>query len=691
MLEARLLQPPQPVTARRTPGRRTVATLAALALTATGAGAAIAATEVTVKNTDHLTTVGPVNAEHGFPAWYGDSTGTRVELCLDLQNPLCGLLPEEIPTPESPISFPENFPEEAFYMLAGSELDLPGGGSATLTLGLEAAFSNTVTAGDQVVFGRQRIVVKEGPANTTLTFQHPYGTVTVDTDAEGDGRLVEDISPANGNFTTALKSNIGPFLKWDTGAPEGYLGNPDVEHKVIGSPSDFNQFAVTGEGINLSTDLFTVQGKIATNHGVQADQAMVNGNMIDVFATSGGTQLQVEGQEGMFATTPMVTDDGSNRFYARIQLTGDTVPTQIKITNISDQPASSNIVDVTKPTGISVTQATYDGTQLTVAANSAVGWPLTVTGLGDLPDTQAVSWQVKAPPSKVTVTAANGDTASLPVMVTAGAATPIGLDPVDPAPDPGPVTDTGDGTTPTDPTDPGTDPVDPTGPGTDPGDSSDPGTDPVTPTDPVEPAPTDPETPAAPEAVASAASTSLARGTSAVLDGSASTGATAFTWSQISGPEVTWKDETTAKPTVTVPYAVKTSDTAPAAINNEPVKLQLIVTGEDGTQSAPATVELELQTDAVTIDAGARYRQGKEFRVNGTSTLAGNTAILTPATSVVIYDTTPGRAVKKLGTAQVDTLGNWSLRMRPAPSQAVSSVLVQSTRGGSATGTVSNR
>jgi hypothetical protein len=26
---------------------------------------------------------------------------------------------------------------------------------------------------------------------------------------------VEDISPAAGNFTTALKSNVGPFLKWD--------------------------------------------------------------------------------------------------------------------------------------------------------------------------------------------------------------------------------------------------------------------------------------------------------------------------------------------------------------------------------------------------------------------------------------------------------------------------------------------
>jgi hypothetical protein len=128
-------------------------------------------------------------------------------------------------------------------MLAGSELALPGGGRAVLVLGLEAAFANTVTEGDQVVFGRQRIVVKGAPANTTLTFRHPYGTITIDTDGSGDGKLVEDISPAAGNFTTALKSNIGPFLKWDPAAapaaPAGYLGDPGQDHTVTGSPTGF--------------------------------------------------------------------------------------------------------------------------------------------------------------------------------------------------------------------------------------------------------------------------------------------------------------------------------------------------------------------------------------------------------------------------------------------------------------------
>ena len=228
-----------------------------------------AATQVIVKNPGGIVAVGPVNTDTGFPSFYQDSAGTRLELCLDALNPLCGFLPGDVPNAEAPITFPDNFPDEAFYMLASSELEFPGGGSAVLVLGLEAAFANAVQAGDQVVFGRQRVVVKDGPANTTLTFTHPYGSLTLDTDAAGDGKLVEDISPAIENFTTPLKSNIGPFLKWDPAqapaAPDGYLGNPDAEHTVTGSPFGTNAFSVTGGGVNLSTNLFGLQGKISSD------------------------------------------------------------------------------------------------------------------------------------------------------------------------------------------------------------------------------------------------------------------------------------------------------------------------------------------------------------------------------------------------------------------------------------------
>jgi hypothetical protein len=638
--------------------RRGIAAAAALILAAAGMSSAVAATQVTVKNPGNLTAVGPVNTAHGFPSWYEDSTKTRVELCLDAENPLCGFLPGDVPNETAPISFPDNFPDEAFYMLAGAGLDLPNGGRAVLVLGLEAAFSNSVTEGDQVVFGRQRIVVKGGPANSTLEFKHPYGTITIDTDGSGGGKLVEDISPAAGNFTTALKSNIGPFLKWDPAnspaAPEGYLGDPNQEHTITGSPLNYNKFSVTGGGLALETDQFGLQGKISTNRGVNADAAVHNGDMIDVFASSGpDAQLQVDGQDSRFETTPMVSDTGSGRYYARIKFIG-AAPDNIKITNIGDKPASSSLVKVVKPSSIAITKATFDGTALTVAAVSSENGELTVTDLGTLDNpapgtaTEKV-FPIKAPPASVTVKSASGGSASLPVTISGGAATPVGLDPVTPQPDPGPVVDTG------------------SGPGTD---------------TPVSPA----------TATATTNSTTLTRGGSVQLDGSASTAAVSYKWRQLSGPAVTLSSDTAAKPVASIPYYAQTTDTAPLTAQADgPVTIELVVTDKNGVSSAPATLQLVVRTDTLAIGAGSRHRVGTEMRIEGTSSLAGNTAVLVPATVVVIYDTTAGRPVSKLGTATVDTLGAWSLKAKPGPGRQITSVLVQSTRGGTATGAISTR
>ncbi|NUS50651.1 MAG: hypothetical protein HOQ22_06360 [Nocardioidaceae bacterium] len=621
--------------------RRILSSLAVLTLVLTGAGAASAATQVTQKNPGGIVAVGPVNGENGFPAWYQDSNGLRVEPCLDDQNPLCGFLPGDIPDDTVPISFPGNFPEEFFYMLASSQLDLPGGGKATLTLGLEGAFANAVQQGDQQTFARQRIVVKGAPADTTLTFREPYGTITIDTDGTGAGKLVEDISPAAGNFDTALKGNLGPFLRWDPAvapaAPDGYLGDPAQDHSVVGSPFGFNKFSVTGGGLDLETDQFTVQGKLSTNQGVQADAAVVDGSFLDVFATSAGSQIQVEGQDGLFDTTPMRTDSLSNRFYARVKLNGPA-PAQVKVVNISDKPASTSIVAVTNPSGIVVHKAEYDGTNLTVAATSTVGYPLTVVGVGTLTSEAEQTFPVGAPPRTVTVKTAAGGTATLPVVVTGGDASPGALPPVDPQPDPNA---------------------------------------------------------GSPVAVATTASTVLPRGMAIQLNGSGSTGAVSYRWTQVSGPPVTLSSSTDANPTVSAPVAARTTDTTP--FTGQPAAgqatLQLVATGLGGVESAPATVTLNVVDDQVTIDAGGRHRLNTELRATGTSTVPGFPGILAPATSVIVYNTTGDRANApvKLGTAPVDTLGAWSLRLKPGPTRQVTSILVQSTRGGSATGTLATK
>ena len=38
---------------------------------------------VVIERGPELKEVGPINAENGFPVWYKDSAGTKLELCLD--------------------------------------------------------------------------------------------------------------------------------------------------------------------------------------------------------------------------------------------------------------------------------------------------------------------------------------------------------------------------------------------------------------------------------------------------------------------------------------------------------------------------------------------------------------------------------------------------------------------------------
>ena len=70
-----------------------------------------------------LAAVGPTSSAYGFPTWYSDKAGTRLEPCLDGDNPLCGFLPGDIPDATQPVAFPGNFPDEFFYFLAELDAD----------------------------------------------------------------------------------------------------------------------------------------------------------------------------------------------------------------------------------------------------------------------------------------------------------------------------------------------------------------------------------------------------------------------------------------------------------------------------------------------------------------------------------------------------------------------------------------
>jgi hypothetical protein len=659
-------------------GKGGIAAAAAVALSASLASTALATTAVVKKNPGGITAVGPVNTEWGFPAWYQDGKGVRTELCLDGNDPMCGFVaaPVEGFDNTAPTVFPDNFPDEAFYMAAGSSLTLPNGGKATLTLGVEAAFLNAVQNGDQITFSRQRIFVVGGPASTTLHFHHPYGDIDIDTDASGKGRITEDIAPSVGNFDGVLKGNIGPFLTWDTGpvtTDSGtYVGDPAIEHAVAGSPLNYNKFGVDWtDGTKVENDQFSLQGKIAKNTGVKADAAIQSTDakgqaVVDVFASSeadpGELYVAADTPSGI-KTTPMTAnaETGPKSFYARVAVTGN--PANVTVKNIGDAPTSSSQVAVTKASPITVTDASYDGAKLHVAAISAKpGAPLTVAGYASATLTNgSVDITTGAPPATVTVTDGT-DKGTATVHIVGGAVTEPGEIPLQVGPVVDPLCTV---------------------------------SDPVTGADTTGPCPAGgPPATAAPTAKVAPVTTPAVLGDSVALDASTSTNATSYEWTSLSsangvaGPLVTFTNGTTAKPTAKLtPYDVSkyALATLPKAAQNAVAKVQVVAV--NGTaKSAPVTLDIPVKIDTVQVTA-TKYTAGKEYRIDGTS-LTGGSLVLNPPTSVSIYNTTTGKLV---GTAPVDTAGAWSFRPRApfaAGQDLARNITVVSSRGGYTTGLV---
>ena len=218
----------------------------------------------------HSTTLNP----GGFPLWFQDANGVRIEPCLDpaLTNCLAPLPNPGIYDPALPLSFPSNYPDEMFYSAVDSQplvLDdcpvAPGAVVAanpglTVHLALEGAFINGApAAGDQMVFGRIRPGIRAGAglcANTWYTLRTPYGPLTVQTDANGEvfgagaaavtadiGCVPAPAAPCNFNDTLRAPALQQGLLRQVTGAAPGYLGDGSFG-PITGSASGFNQLDV---------------------------------------------------------------------------------------------------------------------------------------------------------------------------------------------------------------------------------------------------------------------------------------------------------------------------------------------------------------------------------------------------------------------------------------------------------------
>jgi Chitobiase/beta-hexosaminidase C-terminal domain/FG-GAP-like repeat len=220
--------------------------------------------------------VGPAG-DHGFPLWLKDNgwegqEPVQLDLCLD--DPLCPVV-DVLPDPAKPMSWPDNFPGEAFWFASDTAVTV-GGEDIRLTLASEAAFAtDMVKDKTQIGFGRVRVrgdaVFEPG---ATYRFTHPYGVVDLTADAAGTINYTEDLGALNatGDFSGLMEARIGPFLRWTEGAPDGYLGDGTTPHAVTGSPYDTNVFRIekitgaNGEALGSpevlgETDQFVVQGR----------------------------------------------------------------------------------------------------------------------------------------------------------------------------------------------------------------------------------------------------------------------------------------------------------------------------------------------------------------------------------------------------------------------------------------------
>lgn len=304
---------------------------------------------------------GPYSAATGFfPAWYQDTNGIALNLCLSktvspdpaaLGGLMCTLLPNPgVFDPALPIVFPTNFPDESFWFTAGGRTRDPGGLGPVfdfnLVIALEAAFATgAVINGDQVSFSRVRI---RASVDTTgfYTLTHPYGVEELEAVTTGAKaiNMTRDIGIGNpGDFTGALAGDIGPFLVRTNAqgavspiviGAETFVGDPNVTQTVTGSPFGTNYFRVQGpNGIDATSNVFAIEGKLFTGATlptpIEVDRASYTASaagttQMDVFVTTTATATVSFADSSVPAQVILMGGDPVGRFFGQA-----TVPPSI--------------------------------------------------------------------------------------------------------------------------------------------------------------------------------------------------------------------------------------------------------------------------------------------------------------------------------------------------------------------------
>ncbi|MEC4563971.1 hypothetical protein [Pseudomonas inefficax] len=397
-----------------------------------------------------------VPANGGFPAWYQDSHGRTLDLCLTkavssrvpgapgAPSYMCTLLPTPgVFDDTQPIVFPTNFPDEAFWFTADAAIvDATRGIDLSYGTAIEAAFAaEEPVDGDQVSFARVRIRV-DVPTAGTYVVTHPYGVEVFDVPAGGRRaiNMTRDIGIAGaGDFTGALKGDVGPFLRSVNGpyteGSERFIGDPNLEERVTGSPFNTNYVRIEGPGgIDLRTELFAVSGKLSevalptplmpqrSTYSRHTENGDLHAQQ-DIFAMAPPPPASVT----LTSQTPnlnLTEANGTGAWYAQSVLdpAAGSILTLTADNSVAIPTSSLTTANVPLTDLVTITQAQYrlsTGELTLVASTSDETTPPVLTAhtgngalIGNLSGTGAVKTLSTSlspiPPAKVQVTSTNG-------------------------------------------------------------------------------------------------------------------------------------------------------------------------------------------------------------------------------------------------------------------------------------------
>lgn len=410
-------------------------------------------------------------ANGGFAGWYQDTHGRTLDLCLSralssrvpstpgAPSYMCSLLPSPgIFDDNQPLVFPSNFPDEAFWFTGDTAIvDAARGINLTYVSAVEAAFgSGDPAEGDQISFARIRIRV-DVPTAGTYVITHPYGVdvFNIDTPGRRAINMTRDIGIGTPQtYDGALKGDVGPFLRSVngpytetnplTGAAEQFVGDPNLNEAVTGSPFNTNFVRIEGpNGLDLRSTAFAVSGKLST---VVRPTPMITQR--STYSRKAGTSAPVAQQDvfvlappapgtaAITSTTPVInmTEANSTGAWYAQSSANPTLPTTLQVTadnHLAIATSTPTTLSMMLTDLVVIQRAEYSlsSGQLTLVASTSdetsppvlTATSISGAAIGALSGDGAVKTLATGispiPPAKVRVTSSNGGSDTEEVVI----------------------------------------------------------------------------------------------------------------------------------------------------------------------------------------------------------------------------------------------------------------------------------